>query len=222
MRRRNSKLLARSTIPIRPRVIIVTDVKRGDMAGLAGAYAQLIEASGGGTLGLFTAIRRLRTVYARIADRMAQSGLPIYASMSIRSTPAPWSISSAMPQGQPARPTDALRDGVDVPGQSLRLVVMESVPWPNRPNILHAPGDWRVAAAPMTTGSFARDWRRPLAGSYAAADDHGHFVILSSAFPTRLLSAFPEGTPVERMPLEQALAEIRKAKSEMKPIRSSN
>ena len=33
--------------------------------------------------------------------------------------------------------TDALRDGVDVPGQSLRLVVMEGVPWP-RPTVLHA------------------------------------------------------------------------------------
>ena len=33
--------------------------------------------------------------------------------------------------------TDALRDGVDVPGESLRLVVMEGVPWP-RPTILHA------------------------------------------------------------------------------------
>ncbi len=33
--------------------------------------------------------------------------------------------------------TDALRDGVDVPGESLRLVVMERVPWP-RPTVLHA------------------------------------------------------------------------------------
>jgi len=41
-------------------------------------------------------------------------------------------------------------------------------------------------------------------------------VILSSAFPSRLLTAFPDGTPVERMPLEQALAEIRKAKAEMR------
>ena len=33
--------------------------------------------------------------------------------------------------------TDALRDGVDVPGELLRLVVMERVPWP-RPTVLHA------------------------------------------------------------------------------------
>ena len=55
----------------------------------------------------------------------------------------------------------------------------------------------------MTTGSFR-------------ADDHGHFVILSSAFPSRLLTAFPAGTPIERMPLAQALAEIRSAKSEIR------
>src|SRR6185436_7556746 len=38
-------------------VLIVTDVKRGDVAQLAGAYSRLIEAAEGGTLGLFTAIR---------------------------------------------------------------------------------------------------------------------------------------------------------------------
>ncbi len=32
--------------------------------------------------------------------------------------------------------TDAMRDGVDVPGRALRLVVFERVPWP-RPDILH-------------------------------------------------------------------------------------
>ena len=60
-------------------VLIVTDVKRGDDAALAGAYARLIEASGGGTLGLFTAIQRLRSVHARIADRLARAGLPLLA-----------------------------------------------------------------------------------------------------------------------------------------------
>jgi len=200
--------------PNQAKVIIVTDVKRGDMAGLAGAYAQLIEASGGGTLGLFTAIRRLRTVYARIADRMAQSGLPIYAQhVDPIDTGTLVDIFRDDPKAS-LLGTDALRDGVDVPGESLRLVVMESVPWP-RPNILHrarrlAGGgtayDDRIIRARLAQ-AFGRIIRR--------ADDHGHFVILSSAFPSRLLSAFPEGTPVERMPLEQALAEIRKAKSEM-------
>src|SRR5687768_16867308 len=60
-------------------VLIVTDLKRGDVAQLAGAYARLIEAAEGGTLGLFTAIQRLKAVHARIADRLARAGLPLYA-----------------------------------------------------------------------------------------------------------------------------------------------
>ncbi|MEO1048369.1 MAG: ATP-dependent DNA helicase, partial [Pseudomonadota bacterium] len=63
----------------RAEVLIVTDIKRGDLPGLAGAYARLIEASQGGVLGLFTAIRRLRAVHGRIADRLAREGLPLYA-----------------------------------------------------------------------------------------------------------------------------------------------
>src|SRR4051794_29964793 len=58
-------------------VLIVTDVKQGDIASLAGGYARLIEAAGGGTLGLFTAIQRLKAVHARIADRLAREGLPL-------------------------------------------------------------------------------------------------------------------------------------------------
>ncbi|WP_341713642.1 hypothetical protein, partial [Erythrobacter sp.] len=39
-------------------------------------------------------------------------------------------------------------------------------------------------------------------------DDAGHFVVLSPAFPSRLLSAFPPGTPVIRMTLEEALQRV--------------
>lgn len=64
----------------RAEVLIVTDIKKGDLPCLAGAYARLIEASDGGVLGLFTAIRRMRAVHGRIADRLARNGLPLFAS----------------------------------------------------------------------------------------------------------------------------------------------
>ena len=41
-------------------------------------------------------------------------------------------------------------------------------------------------------------------------EDSGHFVVLSPAFPSRLLSAFPEGTPVTRLTLEEALQRVAK------------
>ena len=118
-------------------VLIVTDVKRGDMGALANAYARLGVASGGGMLGLFTAIRRLRGVHARIADRLARDGLPLYAQ---HVDPIDTGTLVDIFRDDPAASllgTDALRDGVDVPGRSLRLVVLEGVPWP-KPTVLHA------------------------------------------------------------------------------------
>jgi ATP-dependent DNA helicase DinG len=104
--------------------------------------------------------------------------------------------------------TDALRDGVDVPGESLRLVVMERVPWP-RPTVLHAARrlanggsayDDRVVRAKLAQG-FGRLIRRQ--------GDRGLFVILSAALPSRLLTAFPPEVMVSRLPLDAAVARVR-------------
>jgi ATP-dependent DNA helicase DinG len=194
--------------PANSEVLIVTDLKRGDLASLAGSYSRLIEAAGGGTLGLFTAIQRLKAVHARIADRLARAGLPLYAQhvdpidtgtlVDIFRDDARASLLG----------TDALRDGVDVPGHSLRLVVMEGVPWP-RPTVLHAARraagggtayDDRVVRARLAQ-AFGRLIRR--------AEDRGVFVLLSSATPSRLLSAFPPGVPIRRLPLSAAIERVR-------------
>jgi ATP-dependent DNA helicase DinG len=188
-------------------VLIVTDVGRGDLASLAGAYARLIEAAGGGTLGLFTAIQRLKGVHARIADRLARAGLPLLAQ---HVDPIDAGTLVDIFRDDPRASllgTDALRDGVDVPGESLRLVVMERVPWP-RPTVLHA-------ARRMAGGGSAYDdrvVRARLAQAFGRLirreGDRGLFVILSAAMPSRLLSAFPPGVPVRRIPLEQAIARV--------------
>lgn len=188
-------------------VLIVTDVKRGDLPRLAGAYAKLIAAAGGGTLGLFTAIRRLRAVHARIADRLAREGLPLYAQ---HVDPIDTGTLVDIFRDDPCASligTDALRDGVDVPGSSLRQVIMEGVPWP-KPTVLHAARkaagggssyDDRLIRARLAQ-AFGRLIRR--------ADDRGVFVLLSAAVPSRLLTAFPPGTPIHRMTLDEAAAYV--------------
>jgi ATP-dependent DNA helicase DinG len=189
-------------------VLIVTDVKQGDIASLAGAYARLIAAAQGGTLGLFTAIQRLKAVHARIADRLARDGLPLLAQ---HVDPIDAGTLVDIFRDDPRASllgTDALRDGVDVPGDSLRLVVMERVPWP-RPTVLHAARrmaaggsayDDRVVRARLAQG-FGRLIRRQ--------GDCGIFVILSAAMPSRLLGAFPAGVPIRRLPLDEAIACIQ-------------
>ncbi|MXP09090.1 ATP-dependent DNA helicase [Pseudoblastomonas halimionae] len=193
-------------------ILVVTDIRRGDIPALAGAYARLIEAAGGGVLGLFTAIRRLRAVHGRIADRLARAGLPLYAQ---HVDPIDTGTLTDIFRDDPRASllgTDALRDGVDVPGDSLRCVVMEQVPWP-RPTILHRAR--RLAAAEAEGGAQAHDdriIRARLAQAFGRlvrrADDRGQFVMLSPAFPSRLLSAFPPGTPVTRCTLDEAIARV--------------
>ena len=188
-------------------VLIVTDVRQGDIASLAGAYARLIEAAHGGTLGLFTAIQRLKAVHARIADRLARAGLPLLAQhVDPMDAGTLVDIFRADPRAS-LLGTDALRDGVDVPGESLRLAVMERVPWP-RPTVLHA-------ARRMAGGGSAYDdrvVRARLAQAFGRLirreGDCGTFVILSAAMPSRLLSAFPPGVPIQRVPLEEAIARV--------------
>lgn len=186
-------------------VLIVTDLRKGDMASLAGAYARLIESAKGGALGLFSAIHRLKAVHARIADRLAHEGLPLYAQhVDPLDTGTLIDIFRDDPHAS-LLGTDALRDGVDVPGHSLRLVIMEGVPWP-RPTVLHtarraagggAAHDDAIVRARLAQG-FGRLIRR--------ASDHGNFVILSPALPTRLLNAFPVGVPIRRVTLAEAAA----------------
>lgn len=188
-------------------VLIVTDVPKGDIPALSAAFGRMIEASRGGVLGLFTAIRRLRAVYGRIADRLARGGLPLYAQ---HVDPIDTGTLVDIFRDDPAASllgTDALRDGVDVQGDSLRLVVMEQVPWP-RPTILHR-------ARRLAGGGSAYDdtlIRAKLAQAFGrlirSREDRGHFVVLSPAFPSRLLSAFPAGTPIRRVTLEEALQRV--------------
>ncbi|WP_083550515.1 ATP-dependent DNA helicase [Sphingorhabdus lutea] len=205
----------------RAEVFIITDVKRGDLPALARAYGRLIEASRGGALGLFTAIRRLKSVHARIADHLARNGLPLYAQhIDPIDTGTLVDIFRDDPHSS-LLGTDALRDGVDVPGRSLRMVIMEQVPWP-RPDILHKARrlafggneyDDRIIRARLAQ-AFGRLIRR--------ADDHGHFILLSPSVPSRLLNAFPSGTIITRLTLDEAVEKIKNPLSIAPDLRHIN
>lgn len=197
-------------------VLIVTDIKRGDISALSGAYGRLIEAAQGGTLGLFTAIRRLRAVHARIADRLARNALPLYAQHI-----DPIDTGTLVDIFRDDRRasllgTDALRDGVDVPGDSLRLIVMEGVPW-TKPTVLHSARKLAAQNRGHEGGEKGGSYddaliRARMAQAFGRlirrADDRGSFVILSAALPSRLLSAFPPGVPIRRLTLDEAVISV--------------
>ncbi len=191
----------------RAEVLVVTDLKRGDVAQLGQAYQRLISAAGGGTLGLFTAISRLRAVHARIADRLARDGLPLYAQhVDPIDTGTLVDIFRDDPHAS-LLGTDALRDGVDVPGDSLRLVVMEGIPWP-RPTVLHAARKAAGGGSVYDDRIVRARMRQAFGRLIRSAQDRGHFVLLGAATPSRLLDAFPGGVPVLRVTLDEAVARI--------------
>jgi ATP-dependent DNA helicase DinG len=195
------------------RVLIVKDVPRDDTDQVAAAYRELFLASHGGALGLFTAIGRLRAVHQRIAPALEEADLPLYAQHVGGMDAATLVDIFRAEERSCLLGTDAVRDGVDVPGRSLRLIVFDRVPWP-RPDILHRArkAAWKAAGA----GNNAYDdmlARLRLKQAYGRlirrADDRGVFVMLDSRLPSRLLSAFPAGVPVERVGLSLAVLIVR-------------
>jgi len=194
--------------PTQTRIFVVTDVDKRDFAQVAAAYRELFLASGGGGLGLFTAIRRLREVHARIAEPLEQAGIQLYAQHVDGLDTATLIDIFRAERESCLLGTDAVRDGVDVPGRSLRLIVFDRVPWP-RPDILHRARrkafgdkayDERVTRFRLKQ-AFGRLIRR--------ADDIGVFVMLDKALPSRLAAAFAEGVEVQRVGLAEAIAGTR-------------
>ena len=186
------------------RVIVVTDVNREDMDQIASAYRELFFAAGGGALGLFTAIARLKAVHKRLSPALAKKGLPLFAQHV-----DPMDTGTLVDMFRAERDacllgTDAVRDGVDVPGDSLRLIVLDRVPW-GTPTILER------ARAEAFGGNSYKDMvvrlrlRQAFGRLIRQEGDRGAFVILDPRLASRFITAFPPGIKLDRVGLVDAI-----------------
>ena len=190
------------------RIFIVTDIPRDDVGQIAAAFATLMTASGGGALGLFTAIARLRLVHERIASALEARGLQLLAQhIDAMSTATLVDIFRAEIDSC-LLGTDAVRDGVDIPGRSLRLIVFDRVPWP-RPDMLHRARKPAFGGADYEDRIARLRLRQAYGRLIRRADDRGVFAILDRALPSRLLTAFPPGVEIARVPLAEAAEATR-------------
>lgn len=195
------------------RIVVVTDVRRDHIREVASAYRELFLASQGGGLGLFTAIWRLREVYKHIVGPLADNGIDLFAQHQDAMDTGTLVDIFREEENSVLLGTDAVRDGVDVPGRSLRLLVFDRVPWP-RPDLKHK------ARKKAFGGSRYDDMltRLKLKQAYGRLlrreTDYGVFVMLDSMMPTRLTSAFPPDVPIERLGLKDAIALTRNFISE--------
>ncbi len=190
------------------RLIVVNDVNRDAVDQVAAAYRELMLASRGGALGLFTAIRRLRAVHERLLGPLAEAGLSLFAQHV-----DPIDIGTLVDLFREDRNscllgTDAVRDGVDVPGDSLRLIVLDRVPWP-QPNVLER------ARRAAFGGNAYQDMivrlrlRQAFGRLIRSARDRGVFVVLDSRLASRFSTAFPDALEIERMGLVDAIDAVR-------------
>lgn len=189
------------------RIFVVNDIDRADDGQLAGATRGLFQAAGGGALGLFTSIRALRAVHGRIVEPLSAAGLTLYAQHVDGLDTGTLVELFRDEEDACLLGTDALRDGVDVPGRALRLVVFDRVPW-SRPDILH-----KARRAHFGKGYDDALVRGRLAQAFGRlirrASDRGVFVILDSRAPSRLLTGLPAAAPVARVGIAQAIQNTR-------------
>ncbi len=199
--------------PTQTKIFVVNDVRKDDFSQVAGAYRALFLAGGGSALGLFTAISRLRAVREHIASPLEEAGIPLYSQHVDEIDPG--TLVDIFREDVTAclLGTDAIRDGVDVPGESLRLIVFDRVPWP-RPDILHkARRDAYGAKTGNKRGYDEMIARLKLKQAFGRlirrADDKGVFVMLDPMLPSRLHGAFPDGMEVVKTGLADVCGQIK-------------
>jgi len=188
----------------RTRVLVVTDVRKDDLAQVASAYRELFLASQGGGLGLFTAISRLKAVREKIVGPLDDAGIQLLSQHVDRLDTSTLVDIFRAEENSCLLGTDAVRDGVDVPGRSLRLIVFDRVPWP-RPDILHRTRRARFGGKGYDDMIARLRLKQAYGRLIRRADDRGIFILLDPMMPSRLNGAFPEGVAVERVGLAQAV-----------------
>ena len=190
------------------RIFILNDIRRGDDNALSEAILKLTVAAGGGTLALFTAVRRLLKCRARLFPVLSELGYPLLSQHAdggdnavlvdvFRETP------NALLLG-----TDALRDGTDVPGDGLRLVIADKVPWP-RPDHAHIARREIFGGREYDKTLVRARLKQAFGRLIRKSDDKGCFVLAEKECPSELLNAFPENAPIIRCDTDMAAKAVR-------------
>ncbi|MGH1398611.1 MAG: ATP-dependent DNA helicase [Alphaproteobacteria bacterium] len=189
------------------KIFVIDDVNKNDMRLVAKAYQSLFEASGGSALGLFTAISRLRAVHNYIAAGLEEGGIPLY-SQHVDDIDAGTLVDMFKEDARACLlGTDAIRDGVDVPGESLRLIVFDRVPWP-RPTILHKARRQYYGGRGYDESLTRLKLKQAFGRLIRRNTDQGVFVMLDSMLPSRLQDAFPKEVEVQKVGLAEAIAQM--------------
>lgn len=195
------------------RIFIIKDVSRERAETTAAAMSALISASDGRALSLFTSIQRLKACWPYLADRLAEQNITLYAQHQDRMNLQTLLQLFRDDPRSVLMGTDAVRDGVDVPGDALQMMIYDRVPWPRPDKLFQARAEW-IGRAEWTDRITRMKLRQAFGRLIRRKDDKGVFAILDSRLPTRLTSAFPPDIDIERIGLAEA---VQKAKLFLQP-----
>lgn len=187
------------------KIIIVNNTAKGNIASLTNAMHNLFNSSNGGALAVFTSIMRLKQTYANLSkissfNIMAQH---VNNNKLVNLIQEFKTDSHSCLLG-----TDATRDGVDVPGNALRMVVLERFPW-GRPEILATQRKKHFGKA-FAEYNVKIKLKQAFGRLIRTNTDKGVFVLLDNAVPSQYLSVFPEDCQVLKISLQDATVEIKK------------
>ena len=189
------------------KLFIINDVARDRAEAVAGAMSGLIGASGGRALALFTSIQRLRSTWPYLSRKMADKNIPLYAQHQDRMNLQTLLQLFKEDETSVLMGTDAVRDGVDVPGPALQMMIYDRVPWPRPDKLFQARADhW--GRTEWTDRITRMKLRQAFGRLIRRKDDKGVFVVLDSRMPTRLTDAFPADVEIVRTGLQDAISHI--------------
>ena len=186
------------------RIFLIKGIATNDAEATAKAYGDLFLASGGGALGLFTSIARLRQTYKSVAPRLRSAGIEIFAQHVDAMDNSTLMNIFRMLESSCLLGCDAVRDGVDVPGRGLRLVVLDKPPWP-RVDVLHKARRLHFGGREYDMMLTRFRLRQAFGRLIRAEEDRGVFILLTNRIPASLHAAFPQEVAVESLPLAAAI-----------------
>ena len=189
------------------KIFTVSDIDHRDASAVANAYSQLFLAADGGGLGLFTAVRRLQQTHPHIASQLQNKGIDLFAQhVDAMDTATLMNIFRTI-EDSCLLGCDAMRDGVDVPGRSLRIVILDKIPYA-RSDVLHRARRKHFGGSAYDDMLVRFRLRQAFGRLIRTEGDKGVFILL-----TKIHSRFREAFPVENTPriltLENAVIQTR-------------
>ena len=189
------------------KIFTVNDIDHKDDTAVANAYSQLFLAAGGGGLGLFTAVRRLQQAHPRIASRLQDKGINLFAQhVDAMDTATLMNIFRTI-ESSCLLGCDAMRDGVDVPGRSLRIVVLDKIPFA-RSDVLYKARRKRFGGSAYDNMLVRFRLRQAFGRLIRAEGDKGIFILLGN-LSSRFREAFPVDVVPESLTLKDAVTRTR-------------